>query len=435
MTQSYNLMFEMILIIFLLSSACAFIVEKFIPSSIPLRAGVVLSRDNDFSKGIIPTKEFGGSSSLLYVDVKPKYWSAPSSSREQLSRKLTGSNRRYADEGVEFRVEYLKLRLLTVEEEMVAGKFSRVGKRLEEIKVKLEEKLGRSAQKKEWATSCKLSLEQFELYYEMAKQARQRLIHHNIRLVDFWARRLIEHSPKAKEISYYELLIEGIIGLADAANSFDGRGRFLKYAQPFIRNKLYRGMTRLRPGNFLSHHTMMLSYRANRMRSRLHQELQRKPTDEEIAAKMGLRVETLRKVLSDVKLKGKVISAETNLGARSNKSKGDNFVTYLDLFLKADQTNIATESSQWRSDFHQLLDCLSPIERRTLSLRYGLDDGNPRSIERTAELMCVSEEGLRKIILRAIEKLRSSPLSLSVNKGPPSPSTMTTNGRLAVIPY
>jgi DNA-directed RNA polymerase specialized sigma subunit len=63
---------------------------------------------------------------------------------------------------------------------------------------------------------------------------------HNMRLVDFWARRLIEHSRAAKDISYYELVTEGVIGLTMAAENYDGRGAFIRFAQIYIRGQLYR---------------------------------------------------------------------------------------------------------------------------------------------------------------------------------------------------
>jgi DNA-directed RNA polymerase specialized sigma subunit len=63
---------------------------------------------------------------------------------------------------------------------------------------------------------------------------------HNLRLVDFWARRLLEHSKVARDISYYELVTEGVLGLTKAAENFDGRGSFIRYAQPFVRGQLYR---------------------------------------------------------------------------------------------------------------------------------------------------------------------------------------------------
>ena len=56
-------------------------------------------------------------------------------------------------------------------------------------------------------------------------------------------RRLIEHVSYAKDVSYYELLTEGIIGLAKAAENFDGRGPFIKYAQPFVKAELYKGIS------------------------------------------------------------------------------------------------------------------------------------------------------------------------------------------------
>ena len=57
------------------------------------------------------------------------------------------------------------------------------------------------------------------------------------------------------------------------------------------------------------------------------------------------------------------------------------------------------------------LDCLDPIERRTLSIRYGLMDGLARSIETTSELMCQSKEQTRKVLQDAFDKLKESPYS------------------------
>lgn len=318
---------------------------------------------------------------------------------------------------------------------MTAGKFSHVGKKLEKIKTILQEKLGRTASHNEWAVACKLTPMQLTIYSEMANSARNRLVQHNIRLVDFWARRLIEHSRGAREISYYELVTEGILGLTRAAEHYDGRGRFLQYAQPYIRHELYKGMTSLRPGSFLSHKSMMLCYQAYRARSKLHEVLQRVPTDLEVATFLKVSVDTLKGVLDDAKTKSTIISAQTNLGGVTGTNKGESFTTYLDLFLKADQTNFAVEKALWQVEFVQVLDCLNATERRTLCLRYGLTDGTARSIDRTAELMCATPEGVRKILLRAMDKLRNSPLAATLEEGPPLPPMETTNGRVGVMSY
>ncbi|KAJ1421906.1 hypothetical protein B484DRAFT_452588 [Ochromonadaceae sp. CCMP2298] len=368
-----------------------------------------------------------------YGSSAPAYKSAPTSTRALMGTKLTSNNKKYMDVGLKFRSQYTKMRLLTEEEEMTAGKFSSVGQRLDRIKTFVESRLGRSVTDDEWAAACKLSTEELREYVKMAAASRTRLVQHNIRLVDYWARRLIEFSAGGKEVSYYELVTEGVIGLTKAAEKYDGRGRFVKYAVPYIMHELYKGMTTLREGSFLSHKNMMLCYRAFRAQAKLYETLQRNPTDQEVASSLGVSASRLRGVMDDARTKKKVVSAQTQLGGND-----ENLVTYLDLFLNAAQNSgeINSEKTVWQAEFQSALECLSPIERRTLSLRYGLFPGCvPRSIEHTAELMCSSPEGVRKIILRAMEKLRSDPRASVLQQGPPLQAVETTNGRTSVMAY
>lgn len=376
----------------------------------------------------------------LYNKLQPKYMSAPLTERHLLHTKLTTNNRRYADIGQTLRAAYTKLRLLTREEEAVAGKCSKVGKQLERAKTALTQKLGRSPTISEWARFCKLTVPQIEQYHNLAESARNRLVQHNIRLVDYWARRLIEHTSGAKDVSYYELVTEGIIGLAKAAEHFDGRDGtpFIKYAQPYVRSELYKGLTNLRPGSFLPHRTVMMGFRAHKAKQRLAELLGRDPTDDEVASTLKMDVRTLRSVLYDTKLKKTIISGQSNLGSsEKSRDKGgaENLATsYFDLFLKADQAHFNLDSLLWKVEFQQTLEeCLTATERRTLCLRYGLLDNKCRSVDRTAELMCVSQEGVRQIVVSALEKLRKSPYTSLLEEGPPQAPITTTNGRVGLV--
>jgi DNA-directed RNA polymerase sigma subunit (sigma70/sigma32) len=183
-----------------------------------------------------------------YKHNQAKYLISPSTPRHEISAKFTASNKKYLDVGLKLRSQYTKLKLLTADEEIIAAKFSQVGKKLDMIKKYMENKLKRDITTEEWAKACKLNIAQLSMYRDMAHSARNKLVQHNIRLVDFWTIRLIEHSKNAKQISYYELLSEGIIGLRKAADLYDGSTRFIKYAKVFILSELYRGMTTLRPG-------------------------------------------------------------------------------------------------------------------------------------------------------------------------------------------
>ena len=89
----------------------------------------------------------------------------------------------------------------------------------------------------------------------------------------------------------------------------------------------------------------------------------------------------------------------------------------------------------WKVDFNAALDCLNPQERRTIAIRYGLMDGKPRTVERTAALMCMSPEAVRLIVIAALEKLRQSPHADFLLEGPPQAPVTTTNGKMGAIAY
>ena len=374
------------------------------------------------------------------IDKRPHYATAPVSSRWEFGRKLTVQNKQYSDMGIKLRKSYTKLRQLTRDEEITAGKFSNVGRRMDKIHKILSDRLGRSPTDTEWAEACKINVGELEAYQKVAKSARNRLVQHNMRIVDFWVRRIIEHSKAAKDISYYELVTEGVKGLSEASEKYDGRGPFIKYAQHFVRAELYKGLTVLKPGSFaIAQNTKaaMVYLRTRKAFKILLEELGRDPTDVEIASYLtstGLNVsaDTLQWARDVVNVK--IISAETKV-TEAGDAGTDTLTTYLDLYLKADQTNFSTEALMWKVDFNAALDCLNPQERRTIAIRYGLMDGRPRTVERTAALMCMSSEAVRLIIIAGMNKLRQSEHADFLLEGPPQAPVTTTNGKMGAIAY
>jgi RNA polymerase sigma factor (sigma-70 family) len=354
--------------------------------------------------------------------------------RKELVRSLTPLNRRHSDLGLHLRSQYTKLRLLTEEEETTAGKFSHVGKRLDTIKKALTQKLGREPTDDEWANSCKFSTEELYMYIDLATRSRNRLVQHNIRIVDFWARKMMQVGKGAKEVSYYELVTEGLVGLAKAAENFDGRGRFYAYAQFWIRSELYHGITRLRPGSHVSHRSALLNSKANRVEAQLKEILDRQPTAEEVASAVKISTSTLGRVRKEAT---KIVrNAESGLkSVKPGSESTDESSDFFDLHLKAEQTTFSIETMLWQVNFNNALECLSPMERRTLMIRYGLMDGLQRSVETTAELMCMTSETVRKTIIRAMEKLRDSPSSIDLEEGPPQSPLSISNGRLGAKVY
>ena len=175
----------------------------------------------------------------------------------------------------------------------------------------------------------------------------------------------------------------------------------------------------------------MINYRAARTRTELYKKLGRQPTDKEIAEVLGTRPDTI--AWARESSTAKMISAQTVL---ADSGSGDSIVTYLDLYLKAEQADSTSDGLMWQVDFNAALGILTAQERRTLSIRYGLMDGQPRTVERTAELMCVSSEAVRLIIGSALDKLRGAQLFVdTLSTGPPKAPITTTNGKIGAISY
>ena len=168
-------------------------------------------------------------------------------------------------------------------------------------------------------------------------------------------------------------------------------------------------------------------------------EVMRIPTDGEVAKYLqstGLHVSEATIKWAKAVQNVHIVSADTSLGGDTlGEDMQQN--TYLDLYMKADQsTDFSVDKLMWRVDFQVALECLTPVEKRTLMIRYGLlPDGKPRSVGRTAELMCVTPEAIRLIVHSALEKLRTCPNGECLMEGPPLPPLTTTSGRLGAISY
>jgi DNA-directed RNA polymerase specialized sigma subunit len=352
-----------------------------------------------------------------------KYSTAPMADRSVLGGKLTLQQRKYSDLGRELRTKYLKKRLLTEEEEKILGKISHMNLKIERMKEKLCKVKGVEDKSlinnEEISAACNIDVQNIEMYEKLSNIARNRLVEHNIRLVDYWVRKFIEHSPSSKEISYYELVVEGLMGLTKASLTYDGRGKFSHYCQVFIRDAIYRGLIKLKPGSYIPYRTMMINNRANKLKLKLSISLDRSVSDSEVAKALSIRESTLKAIRSEANMK--VLSGNALLQSNDNNG-GDRELTYLDLFFRSlNEQSTKVEGLLHRANIESILSAtLDPTEKRTLSYRFGLFDGIVRSSELTAELMCMSNEGVRKIIIKSLDKLRKTNLFQNVISDSPS---------------
>ena len=287
-------------------------------------------------------------------------------------------------------------------------------------KKELNKTLGRPPTDDEWSSACKMkSPEELHTYIDLGIQARNRLVQHNMRIVDHWARRLIQNSKAGKDVSYYELVAEGLIGLTKAAECYQpGRVRFYTHAEIYVRSELYKGLTKLRAGSHTPHSTMMMNAKLQKAQNYLTYTLKRKPTDEELSTFLKMKLATVKAVQRESKIR----VSTPDFIQQNVDTHGDNRVSsYFDVGEKAfSKGATASDELLWKIEFNAaLLDELTATERRTLSIRYGLMDGLPRSVETTAQLMAESTEMTRQRLLKILEKLRNNPRASEMFKDGP----------------
>ena len=317
--------------------------------------------------------------------------------------------KRNQDAAISLFKKYSKLRLLTPDEEILAGKFASLARKLHKVRGILAKKFDRDPSDDEWAMACRLSVDQLESYLEISQQSRNRLVQHNIRIAEFWAKKISLYSSVATTVSYAELMIEGIAGLTKAAERYDGRGvRFYHFAEIYVRSAVLQAVTKLKSGSVASHQSVMWATRARKATAALYKQLERQPSTAEVAEVLGVTEKFLKAAIRDAQ-RG-LLSGDQPLAEGFEESA-------LDIFIR--ERSSEAESIDQQSLRDALMDVLDKssllsVEKRCIILRYGLIDNKERSLAEVAELMCMSIEGVRTHLLAAHEKVTASPAAQGI---------------------
>jgi RNA polymerase primary sigma factor len=245
------------------------------------------------------------------------------------------------------------------------------------------------------ATELRRSLELVNRADREAQCARQELIEANLRLVVSIAKRY-----NNRGLQFLDLIQEGNIGLMKAVEKFEYRRgyKFSTYATWWVRQAITRAIADQARTIRIPVHMIETINKLIRTSRVLVQELGREPTSEELAERMELPVQKIRRVM---RVAQEPISLETPVGEEDESHLGDFIV---------DQATLSPSEQVINLNLHEqtaeVLKTLSPREEKIIRLRFGLEDGSEHTLEEVGQNFAVTRERIRQIEAKALRKLR-----------------------------